>query len=162
MHVDAFVLRKHLRARVWDCKTGEEAGSCSSWHHPSQDDNTETYLVSTCRSMIPSRVNTVSALSSISGGARGKEPACQCRRQELDPWVRKIPWRREWQPTPVLCLEKPMDRGGWWATVHGIAKSRMQLSNFASTLSLGCLWLFQSEVPSGDPAHTFIIWISFS
>ena len=102
MHVDVFVLRKHLRARVWDCKTGEEAGSCSSWHHPSQDDNTETYLVSTCRSMIPSRVNTVSALSSISGGARGKEPACQCRRQELDPWVRKIPWRREWQPTPVL------------------------------------------------------------
>ena len=23
-------------------------------------------------------------------------------RQEFDPWVRKIPWRRKWQPTPVL------------------------------------------------------------
>ena len=33
---------------------------------------------------------------------RGKESACQCRRPRLDPWVGKIPWRREWQPTPVV------------------------------------------------------------
>ena len=26
----------------------------------------------------------------------------QCRRPWFDPWVRKIPWRRKWQPTPVL------------------------------------------------------------
>ena len=32
----------------------------------------------------------------------GKEPACQCRRLELDTWVRKILCRRKWQPTPVL------------------------------------------------------------
>ena len=25
-----------------------------------------------------------------------------CRRPRLDPWVRKMPWRREWQPTPVF------------------------------------------------------------
>ena len=34
----------------------------------------------------------------------GKEPACQCRRLKrcgFDPWVRKIPWRRKWQPIPV-------------------------------------------------------------
>ena len=39
------------------------------------------------------------------GGASGKEPTCQCRRQKrcrLGPWVGKIPWRRAWQPTPVL------------------------------------------------------------
>ena len=39
------------------------------------------------------------------GGARGKEPACQRRRHKIcsfDPWVRKIPWRRAWQPTPVF------------------------------------------------------------
>ena len=38
-------------------------------------------------------------------GASGKEPACQCRtrmRHGFDLWVRKIPWRRKWQPTPVL------------------------------------------------------------
>ena len=40
-----------------------------------------------------------------SGGSNGKEPACQCRRHKrhlFDPWVRKIPWRRGWQPTPVF------------------------------------------------------------
>ena len=26
----------------------------------------------------------------------------QCRRPGFDPWVGKIPWRRKWQPTPVL------------------------------------------------------------
>ena len=39
------------------------------------------------------------------GGAHGKEPICQCRRCKrcgFDPWVGKIPWRRPWQPTPVL------------------------------------------------------------
>ena len=39
------------------------------------------------------------------GGASGKEPTCQFRRHkrcEFDPWVGKIPWRRKWQPTPVL------------------------------------------------------------
>ena len=35
----------------------------------------------------------------------GREPACQCRRQNrcgLDIWVGKIPWRRAWQPAPVF------------------------------------------------------------
>ena len=30
----------------------------------------------------------------------------QCGRLRFDPWVRKIPWRRKWQPTPVLLLGK--------------------------------------------------------
>ena len=29
-------------------------------------------------------------------------PANQCRRCGFDPWVRKIPWRRKWQPAPVF------------------------------------------------------------
>ena len=32
----------------------------------------------------------------------GKESACQCRRCGFHPWVRKIPWRRKWQPIPVF------------------------------------------------------------
>ena len=32
----------------------------------------------------------------------GKESICQCRRHGFDLWVGKIPWRREWQPTPVF------------------------------------------------------------
>ena len=39
------------------------------------------------------------------GGASGKEPACQGRRHrrhQFDPWLGEIPWRREWQPTPIF------------------------------------------------------------
>ena len=32
----------------------------------------------------------------------GKESTCQSRGCRFAPWVRKIPWRRKWQPTPVL------------------------------------------------------------
>ena len=32
----------------------------------------------------------------------GKESTCQCRKLGFDPWVRNIPWRRKWQPTPVF------------------------------------------------------------
>ena len=38
-------------------------------------------------------------------GSDGKESAWQCRickRRRFDPWVRKIPWRRKWQPTIVF------------------------------------------------------------
>ena len=36
-------------------------------------------------------------------------------------------------PPQYSCLENPMDRGGWWATVHGAAKSWTQLSSSAHT-----------------------------
>ena len=34
------------------------------------------------------------------------------------------------KPLQYFCLENPMDRGAWWATVHGVAKSQAQLSDF--------------------------------
>ena len=52
----------------------------------------------------------------------GKEPAWQCRRCRFDPWVRKILWRRKWQPTLVFLPGKSHDRGAWWVTVHGVTK----------------------------------------
>ena len=51
----------------------------------------------------------------------GKESTCQCRRCGFNPWVKKIPWRRKWQPTPVF-LPGKSHRGDWWATVHEVAK----------------------------------------
>ena len=32
------------------------------------------------------------------------ESACQCRRLRFDSWVRKIPWKKKWQPTPVSSI----------------------------------------------------------
>ena len=36
------------------------------------------------------------------------------------------------KPLQYPCLENPMDQGAWWATVHGVAKSRTRLSYFTS------------------------------
>ena len=36
------------------------------------------------------------------GGSNGKGSACNAGKPRFSPWVRKIPWRREWQPTPVF------------------------------------------------------------
>ena len=44
-------------------------------------------------------------------------------------WVGKISWRRAWQPTPVFLPGESVDGGAWWATVHGVSKSRTQLSD---------------------------------
>ena len=35
------------------------------------------------------------------------------------------------------CLENPMDRGAWWAAVHGVSKSPTRLSDFTFTFMLG-------------------------
>ena len=36
-------------------------------------------------------------------------------------------------PLQYSCLENPMDGGAWWAAVHGVAKSRTELSDFTFT-----------------------------
>ena len=38
---------------------------------------------------------------------------------------REDPLEKEGNPLQYSCLENPMDRGSWWATVHGVIKSRM-------------------------------------
>ena len=60
------------------------------------------------------------------GGASGKEPACQCRRCKrcgFYPWVGKIPWIKEWQPTPVFFSGESHGLRSLGATVHRAAKS---------------------------------------
>ena len=69
----------------------------------------------------------------------GKESACQYRRHGFNLWVKKIPWRRKWQPLQYSCLENPMDRGAWWAADHGVVKSRTRLSDFTFTFPLHAL-----------------------
>ena len=49
-------------------------------------------------------------------------------------------------PLQYPCLENPMDRGAWWAIVHGVTKSRTQLSDFThfplSVQLFNCVRLF--------------------
>ena len=45
-----------------------------------------------------------------------KKNLSRCRRHRFDPWVRKIPWRRNDNPLQYSCLGNPIDRGAWRAT----------------------------------------------
>ena len=66
------------------------------------------------------------------GGASGKESTCQgrrCKRRGLDLWVGKIPGLRNGNLLRYSSLENSMDREAWRATVHGVSKSRTQLSD---------------------------------
>ena len=49
---------------------------------------------------------------------------------EFDPWVKKIPWRREGYPLQYSCLENPMGRGASQDTVHGVTEGWARLSNY--------------------------------
>ena len=56
-------------------------------------------------------------------------------------WVQSLgredpPGERNGNPFQYSCLENPMDRGAFWATVHGVTKSRTRLSDFTFTISL--------------------------
>ena len=42
-------------------------------------------------------------------------------------------------PLQYSCLENPMDRGAWWAAIHGVAKSRTRLSAFTFTFPFHAL-----------------------
>ena len=55
------------------------------------------------------------------------------------PWVRKIPGGGHGNLLQCSCLENPVDRGAWWATVHGVTKSWTWLSDFNSLLH--CRWI---------------------
>ena len=62
---------------------------------------------------------------------RVKNPL-QCRRPGFDAWIGEVPGGGKGYPLQCSCLENPMDRGAWRATVHGVAKSRTGLSVFNS------------------------------
>ena len=59
------------------------------------------------------------------------------RRRGFDHWVGKIPREGNGNPLQYSCLRNPMDRGAWWATVHGVPKESdmtQQLNNSLSYL----------------------------
>ena len=50
------------------------------------------------------------------------------------PGLGRSPGEGNGNPLQYYCLENPMDRGVWWAMVHGVAKSWTQLSDFTSSI----------------------------
>ena len=56
------------------------------------------------------------------GGSDNKESACSAGNPGLIPGLGRSPGEGNGNPLPYSCLENPMDRGAWWATVHGVAE----------------------------------------
>ena len=66
------------------------------------------------------------------GGSDGKMSDCNAGDPGSIPGSGITPGGRNGNPLQYSCLENAMDRGAWWATVHEVAKSRTQLSDFTS------------------------------
>ena len=59
----------------------------------------------------------------------GKESACNVGDVGSIPGLGRSPGEGNGNPLQCSCLENPMDRGAWWATVHGVTKSQTQMSD---------------------------------
>ena len=62
------------------------------------------------------------------GGSDGKESACKAGAEGSVPGLGRSPGEGNGFPLQYSCLKNSMDRGVWWTTVHGVAKSWTQLS----------------------------------
>ena len=71
------------------------------------------------------------------GGSDGKESACNARDPGLTPGSGRSPGKRNVYPLQYSCPENSMDRGTWWATIHGFTEwdwtERLTLSLFVLT-----------------------------
>ena len=63
------------------------------------------------------------------GGPDDKESACSAGDLGSIPGLGRSPGEGNGYPLHDSCLENSMDRGAWWATVHGLAKSWTPLRN---------------------------------
>ena len=63
------------------------------------------------------------------GSSDGKEAACNAGNLGLIPGLGRSPGEGNGNPLQYSCLENSMDRGAWWAIVHGFTKTRIRLSD---------------------------------
>ena len=63
-------------------------------------------------------------LQGFPGGLEGKASACNAGDLGSIPESGSFPGEGNGNPLQYSCLENPMDRAAWWATVHGVTKSQ--------------------------------------
>ena len=83
------VMRRFSQPLTWQQLRGDSWRLWGCWHHRGS----------------PGGEGRIVSSNTCIGFPRwliGKESACQCRSCRLDPCIKKIPWRRKWQPTPTF------------------------------------------------------------
>ena len=73
----------------------------------------------------------------LPNGSVGKESACNAGDLDLNPGMGRSPGEGNGKPLQYSCLENPMDTEAWWATIHGVVKSRTQLRDYTYTIFIG-------------------------
>ena len=61
------------------------------------------------------------------GSSNGKESVCNSGGPGSIPGSERSPGKENGKPLQYSCLENPKNGGDWWATIHGVAKSRTRL-----------------------------------
>ena len=69
-------------------------------------------------------------LQGFPGGSDGKESTCNAGDLGSIPGLGRSPGEGNGSPLQYSCLENPVDRGAWRATVYGVPKSHTRLSDF--------------------------------
>ena len=77
------------------------------------------------------------------------------------PGSRRSPGGGNGNPLQYSCLENPMDRGAWWATVHGVAKSWTRLSDFTFTFRKSQGWFLPRTFGGHKAFLTPWFWTCF-
>ena len=75
-------------------------------------------------------------MTGFPGGSEVKASACNAGDLGSIPESGRSPGEGNGNPLQYSCLENPMDGGVWWATVHGVAKSQTELSDFTSLVHM--------------------------
>ena len=85
----------------------------------------------------------------------GKEPTCHAGDNEFDPWVRKIPWKRQCQPTPVFLLGKSHgQRSLMGYSLWDHKKVGYDLASKQQQYTIICVW-------APHLLYSFIFWWTF-
>ena len=77
----------------------------------------------------------------LPGGSGGQVSASKAGDLGSIPESGRSPGKRNDNPLQYSCLENSMDGGAWWATVHGVTKSRTRLRDFSLHFSLSLCWI---------------------
>ena len=96
-------------------------------------------------------------------GTGSKETACSAGDRHSKSGLGRSPGELNGNPLQYSCLKNPMGRGAWWATVHGVAKSRTRVSDFTS-LHLCAIHLWASSCLGASsltqPLPFQFLWLS--
>ena len=104
----------------------------------------------------------------LPGCHSGKESTRQCKILPFNPWVRKIPCRRKWQPTPVILPQKShgqrsMGGAGWGGAGYSqwgrrvrhnrVSEQSTHEGSWKGLLGAEGSWSGGSQGPRSQPAH---------